>query len=287
MFSSTMVVSNAINFSSISMIITGLITFITCLIIVAPYGRYSKRKGWGVLLPAKLAWILMESPNIWVPIFIFRYGGIECHVRDHVNAILLGCFLLHYVNRAIIFPLRMRTGNPMPISVMALAFAYCIWNSSTQAAYLLCYAKYPDEWIFDIRFISGILLFFIGMVINIHSDNILLALAAPDNIPSVSTKSTILSGVNLSNSTSKNENPTKVYKIPYGGMFEYISCANYGGEILEWAGFAIASWSLPATAFAIFTFCNIGPRGYQHHLWYKTKFENYPTRRKAVIPFIW
>lgn len=30
-----------------------------------------------------------------------------------------------------------------------------------------------------------------------------------------------------------------------GGMFQYVSGANFFGEILEWTGFAIASWSLP------------------------------------------
>lgn len=43
-----------------------------------------------------------------------------------------------------------------------------------------------------------------------------------------------------------------------GGMFEYVSGANFFGEIVEWAGFAIAAWSLPAAAFALFTFFNIG-----------------------------
>jgi hypothetical protein len=32
------------------------------------------------------------------------------------------------------------------------------------------------------------------------------------------------------------------------------------GEILEWIGFAIACQSLPAAAFAIYTFCNLFPR---------------------------
>ncbi len=40
-------------------------------------------------------------------------------------------------------------------------------------------------------------------------------------------------------------------------------CTSLGGEIIEWTGFAIASWSLPALAFAVFTFCNTGPRGYK------------------------
>lgn len=42
-----------------------------------------------------------------------------------------------------------------------------------------------------------------------------------------------------------------------------------------------------AAAFAFFTFCNIGPRGAQHHRWYLSKFEDYPKDRRAVIPYIW
>jgi 3-oxo-5-alpha-steroid 4-dehydrogenase 1 len=77
------------------------------------------------------------------------------------------------------------------------------------------------------------------------------------------------------------------YKIPYGGLFEYVSAANLAAEILEWFGFAIACWSLPALTFACFTFFNTAPRGRSHHKWYIEKFEEYPKNRKAVIPFIW
>jgi hypothetical protein len=59
------------------------------------------------------------------------------------------------------------------------------------------------------------------------------------------------------------------YQIPRGGFFEYVSAANYFGECLEWFGFFLASWSLPALAFSIFTISNIGPRGYHHHLYVK------------------
>jgi 3-oxo-5-alpha-steroid 4-dehydrogenase 1 len=85
------------------------------------------------------------------------------------------------------------------------------------------------------------------------------------------------------------------YKIPLGGAFTLVSAANYAGEILEWLGYAVAvagaaaSWrvALPATAFAAFTFCNLAPRGWQHHVWYQGKFEDYPKGRRAVIPFVW
>lgn len=46
--------------------------------------------------------------------------------------------------------------------------------------------------------------------------------------------------------------------VSSGGLFEYVSGANYTAEILEWAGFALASWSLPAAVFAAFTALNIG-----------------------------
>lgn len=79
------------------------------------------------------------------------------------------------------------------------------------------------------------------------------------------------------------------YRIPYGGLFKYVSAANLSAEILEWTGFAVAAWSLPSFAFAVYTFANIGPRGWHHHNWYLQHFgENYAKlNRKAVIPFVW
>lgn len=54
-----------------------------------------------------------------------------------------------------------------------------------------------------------------------------------------------------------------------GGMFEYVSGANFFGEILEWCGYALATWSLPTFSFALFTMCSIGPRAYHHHRYWQ------------------
>lgn len=48
-------------------------------------------------------------------------------------------------------------------------------------------------------------------------------------------------------------------------MFELVSGANFLGEMVEWCGYAVATWTLPAFAFAFFTVCSIGPRAYHHH----------------------
>lgn len=55
------------------------------------------------------------------------------------------------------------------------------------------------------------------------------------------------------------------YRIPYGGLFQYVSGANYLGECIEWAGYALFARSLPSVAFAFFTVSNLGPRAVQHH----------------------
>eukprot|EP00660_Eupelagonema_oceanica_P014850 gene14850-biopygen37094 len=39
---------------------------------------------------------------------------------------------------------------------------------------------------------------------------------------------------------------TVPYKIPYGGAFEYVSGANFFGEIVEWYGWGIAGVAVDA-----------------------------------------
>jgi steroid 5-alpha reductase family enzyme len=102
-------------------------------------------------------------------------------------------------------------------------------------------------------------MFFSGYIINIHSDSILRGLRA------------------------KNETG---YKIPGTGLFKFVSSPNYFGEILEWTGWAVATWSLPGAAFALWTIANLAPRAFANHRWYLDHFPDYPSQRKALIPFI-
>ncbi|KAL8611918.1 hypothetical protein ACOMHN_060357 [Nucella lapillus] len=138
-----------------------------------------------------------------------------------------------------------------------MAFIFCVINGYLQAGHLLKFAPLNSG--SDLRFYSGIVIFLAGMLINLHSDHILRSLRKPGE---------------------------KGYKIPYGGMFRYVSGANFLGEVVEWTGFAVMAGTLPAAAFAFFTACNVGPRACHHHRWYQEKFEGYPKERKALIPFV-
>lgn len=82
---------------------------------------------------------------------------------------------------------------------------------------------------------------------------------------------------------------TGSYHIPHGGLFQFVSCPHFFGEILEWTGFCIASnGSLATLSFVIWTACNLIPRALAQHQWYHSKFpEEYKQlRRKAVIPLL-
>ena len=76
------------------------------------------------------------------------------------------------------------------------------------------------------------------------------------------------------------------YQVPRGGLYRWVSCPNYLGEIIQWTGWAIAAWSLAGWIFAIWTFANLAPRAIAHHRWYRQTFEDYPPERRALIPYL-
>ena len=197
-------------------------------------------------------------PVIWI-IFFATQEQLD-RLASPANSILMGMFLFHYIYRDAIYPFRIRSGNPTPFTVWILALIFCVYNGYMQTKYLL------DETIesspLSIRFLLGACMWATGWLINFTSDNYLISLR-------------------------QKKDGKKSYKIPRGGVFEYVSSANYFGEILEWMGFAVAAWSIPAAAFAVFTFANLAPRGWKHHKWYLRTFPAYPKTRRAVIPFIW
>lgn len=45
------------------------------------------------------------------------------------------------------------------------------------------------------------------------------------------------------------KSPTAGYSIPRGGLFTYVTCANYTFEIWGWVCFSIATQSLPGAIF--------------------------------------
>lgn len=234
----------------------GVVTFFYLLRQNAPYGRHV-RPGWGPTLDNRLGWFLMEFPV--VIIFLAALLWEKTPTSTFVW-LFSACFLFHYLYRSVVFPLRLRTaGKRMPWVIVLLAICFNLVNGFLLGHYFAQFADYPADWWQDARFLIGTTLFWLGLGINWQSDNILIRLRKPGSTG---------------------------YAIPQGGLFGKISCPNLFGEMLEWVGFALMTWSLPGLAFAIWTVANLAPRALAHHRWYKKTFPDYPAARKAVIPFL-
>ena len=233
--------------------------FIALFFISAPYGRHARR-GWGPQLPNWAGWLTMESFSAIVMAVMFAIGDAPWTLT---TIFFLLMWEAHYIHRAYIYPFLLRDGKKkMPLLVVLMAVVFNLGNGYVNGRYLFHFAgsRYPTGWLLDPRFIVGVLLFVEGFLINRDADNTLRGLRKPGEAG---------------------------YKIPHGGLYEFISCPNYFGEILEWLGWAIATWSLPGLTFAIWTFANLAPRARSHHKWYHETFSEYPANRKALIPGIW
>ncbi|MGJ8670116.1 MAG: 3-oxo-5-alpha-steroid 4-dehydrogenase [Oceanococcus sp.] len=209
----------------------------------------------------RMGWIIMEIPVI-ATVLLCYWAGIEASGSTvNVSVVFVAAFVVHYFNRGFIFPFRIKVaGKRMPVVSMLSSMMFYIINSYLIGYYFGALKSYPLEWLWDPRFIIGILVFLGGFVINIQSDNILMRLRAPGE-----------SG----------------YKIPKGGLYKYVSCPNYLGEILEWVGFAIMSWSLMGVVYAFWVALPLIPQAILAHRWYQEKFPaTYPLERKAIFPYL-
>lgn len=232
--------------------------FTALFFIRAPYGRHY-RKGWGPTLSNRVGWVLMESPAVFGMALLFLIGSAP-------QTIPLILFLLmweaHYLHRAFIYPFQIKDGRKQwPVTVLAMGFAFNLGNSIFNGRYLFTTSGgYSLSWLLDPRFLIGFGLFVTGFITNRWADRVLQDLRQPGETG---------------------------YKIPYDGLYRWVSCPNYLGEIIEWIGWALATWSLPGLAFAIWTFANLAPRARSNHAWYHENFPEYPQERRALIPRIW
>jgi protein-S-isoprenylcysteine O-methyltransferase Ste14 len=205
----------------------------------------------------------MELPAPVVMFVMFIRGTAE---KNAVLVIFLLLWELHYIHRTFIFPLRIRGDRrQMTVTVVLMAFGFNIINGVLNGTFLFSMGTYALQWLADPRFFVGLLIFLAGFATNQISDAMLRNLRSRNG-------DAVSSG--------------KRYFIPEGFLFGKISCPNYFGEMVEWLGWAVLTWSLSGFAFFIWTAANLVPRALSHHRWYQQVFSEYPENRRAVIPHV-
>lgn len=234
------------------------VVFAVLGLVSAPYGRHG-RGGWGPVVPERVGWVIMEAPASLLFLWVYMIGP---RALELVPLLMLALWQVHYVHRSFVYPLMMRSrpGRSMPVTVMTMAMVFNGLNAYLNARWLTAFGpEYGLAWLLSFRFLYGLLVFCTGYVINRWADAKLRSLRKPGQ---------------------------DGYSIPTGGLYDEVSCPNYLGELLQWTGWAILTWSPAGLAFAVFTAANLVPRAVTHHRWYQRTFPEYPRRRKAIIPYV-
>jgi 3-oxo-5-alpha-steroid 4-dehydrogenase 1 len=237
--------------------ITSPIVLVLLLVVTAPYGRHN-RKGFGLTLQSRLAWCLMELPAFLTILVVYL---AFCRPLFGWPLVYLLIWETHYLYRTFIYSSLIRgSGKTFPALLVFFAFVFNILNGYVNGFSLFFQpaGNLPADFLTP-HFLIGLAVFVTGFAINIHSDRI------------------------IRNLRQKGETG---YKIPYGGLFRFVSSPNYMGEIIEWIGWAILTWSFAGFSFAVFTFCNLAPRAVSNHNWYCKTFTYYPKERKILFPFV-
>ncbi len=236
-----------------------VVVFVALFFVKAGYGVFFDPK-WGPAIPNRIGWFLME-----VPVFIAMtvLWLLSERTWDVVPLCFFIIFQTHYLQRSFIFPFLIRGKNKMALGIIIMGAVFNTLNALMQGGWIFFFSpQYPVSWLRSPQFIVGLALFIAGMVINIDSDKIIRNLRKPGDTG---------------------------HYIPRGGMFRYVSSANYLGEFVEWTGFAILTWSWSGAVFALWTFANLAPRANSIYKRYEKEFgqEFKQLNLKRMIPFIY
>ena len=240
-----------------AMFAMAIIVFIALFFFKAGYG-YLSTANWGPKINNKAGWVIMESPAfIFLLLYVIDYlvSGRDTGNEKTVLLIMAAFFLVHYFQRAFIA----LHGALIDLSIAHGAGHFLLGEGIDQVQFLPA----GDLWeIVSPQFIIGGLVFLTGMLINLDSDHVIRHLRKPGD--------------------------TKHY-IPKKGLYKYVTSANYFGELTEWVGYAILTWSPAGLLFAVWTFANLAPRSKSLTEKYEQEFgdEYRELKKKNLIPFIW
>ena len=242
------------------MAVVAVIVFVALHFVEAGYG-YLFDARFGRPVSNKVGWVLMESPVFVAMCILWALSDVRFEAAPLVLFLL---FQTHYFHRSFIFPMRLRGNSKMPLGIVVMGMLFNTLNALMQGGWIFYLAPegFYDDWFSKPQIYIGAAIFIAGMAINLHSDHIIRTLRKPGDTG---------------------------HYIPYGGMFRYVTSANYFGELTEWIGFAIASWSWAGVVFVLWTFANLAPRAASLRRRYEQEFGEEFTRlgRKRIIPFIY
>jgi 3-oxo-5-alpha-steroid 4-dehydrogenase 1 len=238
---------------------------LTAPFVPTPYGRFASER-FGLALDPRIGWFLMELPATLSFLYFFFSGPRHA---ETVPLVFLCVWLVHYGNRGFYFPFSIRSpqGARASFSLMVIATGWIVTSlhGYLHAAYFTSHAtQYTIDWLCDPRFLIGLPIYAVSLALTMHSD-------------------AIVRGLRSRNEVAMGE---RVYRIPRGGLFRFVSSPSYFTELTGWAGLALCTWSLAGVFIFAVSAANLVPRALATHRWYRERFPDYPRERRALIPYL-
>lgn len=141
---------------------------------------------------------------------------------------------LHYFQRTFIWVFCVLKPGSKKMNSLVSFFGFMLncLNSYTCSTAITRKKLYPLSYFYDPRYIVGVFIFLVGYYINRKADSILSRLRSSARAANEGNNEELVS---KNPDTDVSQLQTK-YKIPYGFLYEYVSCPNYLGEIMIWIG---------------------------------------------------
>ncbi len=241
------------------------VTAVSALFVKTPYGRFADAR-FGFSLDPRLGWFLMELPATLAFHATYFRGPNRFEPFPLFALFVWTC---HYANRGFLMPALMRVpkGQKSGFGVMVVLVGWVVTSlhGYLNARWVTTFHPEPGaSWFTDPRFLAGVALYYAGFFANLHADHVLRTLRSKEEV-------------------ARGE---RVYRMPKGGLFRYVTNASYFTELVLWAGFALFTWSLAGVFIFAISAANLVPRAIQTHRWYLEKFPDYPRERRILVPFV-
>ncbi len=210
------------------------------------YSKFRPTSG----IPTRLGmFILYFTPLIALLIAALPYISNPTTVQLFV----FGAVFIQFAKRVLEVLFLQKYSGPIGILTTAIIAGFY-----SLAAFLIGYTNRRPMQAMDIWSYIGIGVFFIGIIGNFIHHKILVDLR----------KSTL------------------DYIIPSGGLFNLIICPHYLFELVTWFGIALLSRHFGAFLILAGFTLYLTARSLRTLKWYRERFSDFPSDRKALIPFI-
>ncbi|GJN10207.1 hypothetical protein PR202_ga28284 [Eleusine coracana subsp. coracana] len=226
-------------------------------VVAATSGREKQWRA-GALLPSRVGMLVAYAPALLAVLASFPVLGAAVGLRGRLLSATLA---VHFLKRVLEVLFVHRYSGSMPLASAVTVSTGYLLNSV-----MMIYAQHLTHGLPDPAvnlLYPGVLVFVIGAAGNFYHHLLLSRLRARTG-----------------------DSGGKGYKIPRGGLFDLVACPHYLFEIVVFLGFAMIAQTVFALAVAISTTVYLAGRSCATRRWYTSKFEEFPTGIRALVPYV-